>query len=436
METECITLSKKQQRRAEVLNRVLSDNITKGEAQSLLQLSRRQLNRVMSGYRANGLPSLVHGNAGKAPANKTSRGVVATVLDLAEEGGKYHGFNICHMHDLLADNEAILVGRSTLDRLLRANNIVGKTQHKKRVRRKRRERSSAEGTLLQIDGSPHDWLEGRGPRMSLVGAIDDATGKIVYGVFRPTEDLAGYLMMLRGIASKYGLPESVYHDCHTILRSPKASNLDDELAGTEPQSQFQRVLSELGVVSIAAHSPQAKGRVERLWGTLQDRLVKEMRLEGISSLEQANLFLPRFIQRYNRRFAVRPKNPQSAWVKLEARIDLAYYFAVKETRVVREDHTVSWLGKILEILPDSRPTCLAGKTINVHVTPEGELLLYHGKKRLQHRVIQPHTRPRTTPQAKAPANRAHLPDPDALARKRAWLHGRTNQAESDIMCEV
>jgi hypothetical protein len=436
MESGYITLSKKQQRRAEVLNRVLSGKITKDEAEALLELSRRQLSRVLNGYRIEGLPSLVHGNAGNVPANKTRPESVAAIVALAGDGGKYNGYNICHMHDLLADDQAITLGRSTLDRLLRENNIIGKPSPSKQVRRKRRERSSAEGMMLQIDGSLHDWLEGRGPKMTLVGAVDDATGKIVYAVLRPTEDLAGYLMMLRGIATTSGLPDSVYHDRHTILRSPKTPTIDDELAGIEPQSQFQRVLCELGITSIAAHSPQAKGRVERLWGTLQDRLVKEMRLEGIDSIEQANAFLPGYIHRYNKRFAQQPHNPHSAWVKLEPRTDLAYYFSAKESRVVRADHTVSWKGKTLEILPDSRNTCLAGKRVNVHVTPEAQLLLYDGKKRLAHRVIQPNARRQEVIPAKVAAEKTHLPDPAALARRRAWLHGKHAQAERDIMCEV
>jgi hypothetical protein len=427
MESGNITLSKKQQRRAEVLTRVLSGKVTKDEAGYLLELSRRQLNRILIGYRVEGLASLVHGNAGNVPANKTRPESVAAIVGMAGETGIYHQFNVCHMQDLLAENEAITLGRSTLDRLLRENNIIGKPSRKKQVRRKRRERSSAEGMLLQIDGSYHDWLEGRGPKMSLIGAIDDAKGEIAHLVFRPTEDLSGYLMLLRGIAKSHGLPESLYHDRHTILRSPKAPTIEDELAGIEPQSQFQRVLGELGIASIAAHSPQAKGRVERLWKTLQDRLVKEMRLAGINSFEQANAFLPGFIRRYNKRFGKEPQNPQNAWVKLEPRTDLAYYFSSKESRVVKADHTVRWVGTTLEILPDSRNTCLAGKTINVHITPEAELFLYHGKNRLKHRVIQPLAQPKATKEARATVKNARPANPDSLARRRAWLHGKRRE---------
>lgn len=433
METECITLSEKHQRRAQVLNRVLAGSVTKTDAERVLQLSRRQLNRILGCYEAEGPRSLLHGNAGKTPVNKTSPESIARVLDLAGDDGKYHDFNVCHMQEMLADNESIVIGRSTLDRLLRKNNLIGKKQSKKQVRRKRRERSSAAGMMLQIDGSLHDWLEGRGPKMALVGAIDDAVGDIVYATFRPTEDLDGYLLMMRSIVRKRGLPESIYHDRHTILQSPKKPTVDEELAGIDPQSQFQRVLKELGIASIAAHSPQAKGRVERLWGTLQDRLVKEMRLAGICSKEQANAFLPGFIRRYNNRFSHKPRDPESAWVKLEPGTDLAYYFCVKESRVVRQDHTISWLGKTLEILPGSRPTCLAGRTVSVHITPEHELFLYYGKKRLQYQVIQPETRPKPAQQAKPQTTQPKPADPTALARKRAWLYGKREQADSDIV---
>jgi hypothetical protein len=436
MERESITLSKKQQRRAEVLNRVLSGKITKDEAGCLLGLSGRQLNRVLNSYRVKGLPSLVHGNAGKVPANKTSPEWMSAIMALAGDEGKYQGFNSCLMHDLLADDDAITIGRSTLDRLLRQNNIIGTSPRKMQVRRKRRERSSAEGMMLQIDGSLHDWLEGRAPKMTLIGAVDDATGKFIHGVFRPTEDLNGYLTMLRGIAKTRGLPESLYHDRHTILHSPKTPTIDEELAGIQPQSQFQRVLRELGITSITAHSPQAKGRIENLWGTLQDRLVKEMRLHEISSIEQANAFLPGFIRRYNKRFAKEPRNPQSAWVKLEPKTDLAYHFSAKESRVVRADHTISWLGKTLEILPDPHRTCLAGKTINVHITPEAELFLYDGKRRLSYRVIQPQASLKIAQKPAQALLHKRPPNPASLARRRAWLHGNNHPDNRATICEV
>jgi len=239
--------------------------------------------------------------------------------------------------------------------------------------------------MLQIDASPHDWLEGRGPSLCLLGAIDDATSRIVHLRFWPTECLAGYFYLARQIAldARYGLPETFYHDKHTILRSPKAPSIEDELAGREPMSQFQHVLAQLGVEGIPAQTPQAKGRVERMWQTLQDRLIKEMRLAGIQNLEQANTFLPDFIRRYNAEFGVEAAEPEPAWVPVDQDgFDLAYYFAARDERSVRSDHTLCWLGTTLQIQRSKMDPNLAGKRVSVHVTPEGELYLYLGRQRL------------------------------------------------------
>lgn len=416
-------LREKDQRRAEVLRRLCAGGVTKSQAEMLLGLGRRQVDRLLGEYREQGVRSVVHGNRGRVPVNKTDEDVVRTVVSLVGKDGKYEGFNVCHTCDLLAENEEVRIGRSTLDRLLREAKIIKSGSKSRKTRRKRRERASAEGAMLQIDGSPHNWLEGRGPRMSLVGAVDDATGKIVYGVFRPTEDLVGYLMMLRNIAKSQGLPDSLYHDRHTILRSPKPATIEDELAGFEPMSQFQRVLSELGIASIPSGSPQAKGRVERLWGVLQDRLVKEMRLDGISTIEDANAFLPGFIRKYNRRFAVRASEPESAWVKMEPRTDLAYYFCVKESRVVRSDHTISWYGRILQILPGSRDRCLVGAPVHVHVTPEDEVFIYDGKRRLDYRIV-PLVQRQLSSRASTSA-KTKEPDANARAKRRAWLFAQS-----------
>jgi len=258
-----------------------------------------------------------------------------------------------------------------------------------------------------------------------MGAVDDATGKMVYGNFRPTEDQAGYLMMLRSIALNYGLPEIVYHDRHTILRSPKTATLDDELAGKLPESQVQRVMRELGIEAIPAHSPQAKGRVERVWGTLQDRLVREMRLAGVCNIDEANAFLEQYLPRYNTRFGREPANPESAWVSLEPDTDIAFYFSTSETRSVKADNTIAWFGKHLQLLLPATHRRLESKKIDVHVTPEGEIYLYDGRTRLQYKpaASRPHQQPQTTKAAPV-----KMPDAGAAARKRAWLYGKQPNA--------
>jgi hypothetical protein len=180
---------------------------------------------------------------------------------------------------------------------------------------------------------------------------------------------------------------SYYHDKHTILRSPKKSTIEDDRAGLMPMSHVQRVLYDLDITSIAAHSPQAKGRIERLWKTFQDRLVKEMRLEGISSIEQANAFLPDFIKRYNAQFAREAASLTPAWRPLEADCDLDYFFSMQDSRTVKADHTISINGKILQIRAKSRSRSLVSQIVTARVNPENQLRLYDGKRRLEYTEI-------------------------------------------------
>jgi hypothetical protein len=420
-----LTLSTRQQRRAEVLTRLSAGQLSTRDAAQLLGVTPRQVQRLRRRFSAHGLPSVVHGNAGRAPVNRTDPAVVERLAVLCGAGGKYHDFNVSHLSDLLARDEEIRLPRSTLSRLLRVAGVRAPRLPRAEVKRMRRERKGAEGMMLQIDATPFDWLEGRGPRMALAAAVDDATSKIIYGSFRPTEDQAGYLLMLRALAERHGLPEALYHDRHTILRSPKEPTLEDELAGRRPASQFQRVAAALGIASIAALSPQAKGRVERLWRTLQDRLTKELRLAGIGTLAAANLFLPSFIASYNARFAQPARETQSAWRALGEGADLHYHFSTCEERQVRRDHTIAWLGRTLQLVPGKDEPSLSAQTVEVRVSPEGEVAVYHEGRRLTHREATPQA-PVST--AEAQRRRAPLPsrapDAQAEARRRGWLYGK------------
>jgi transposase len=418
-----ITLNPEQQREAEILTRLEAEALDVATAAELLGVSTRQVRRLRARFRQEGMAAVVHGNCGRPPANRTAPDVQAQILGLAGPEGKYHDLNVCHMQELLAHVEQIVIGRSTLDRLLRDAGLRHAVAAVPIVHRRRRVRRAAEGMLLQIDGSPFDWLEGRGPQASLIGAIDDASGQVLFLLFRPTEDQVGYILLLRSIAHAYGLPMSIYHDRHTILRSPKQPTLDDELAGQPPMSQVQRMMAELGIESITAHSPQAKGRIERLWGTLQDRLTKELRLAGVTTLEAANAFLPGFITRYNARFATSPRDPESAWVPLPADFDNAYFFAVRETRKVRADHCIRFAGQWLQLLPEPTHPSLVDQTVTVHVVPEGDRYVYYGRQRLAYRPLAaaPAVRPAPT---KEPAWSKLPPAANAKAKQRAWLYGQ------------
>ena len=421
-----ITLSDKQQRRAEILGRASSGEISMHQASALLHVSERQVRRMLQRWRIEGLASVVHGNTGRTPANKTAAAIREELAVLAGPDGAYHDFNTCHLQELLSERNAIRIGRSTLDRLLNQAGVRKRKRCRPRRCFQRRERVAREGEMLITDASLHDWLEGRDAchrKACLLGSVDDATGEIKHLRFWPTECQAGYITMAREVTINSGIPMSFYHDRHTILTSPKEQTIDDELAGREPMSQFQAILSQLGAEGIKAMTPQAKGRIERMWQTLQDRLIKEMRLDAINTLQEANDYLPAFIQRYNARFGIPARNPEPAWVTA-TELDLPYYFAAKKERTVRADHTLSWFGRTFLIKRRRGERSLAGDKVQVHTTPEGEVLLYQGTTLLPYESAEDKPKPTRVAGSKPPPPTQKLPyNPAPNQRKRLWLHG-------------
>lgn len=383
-----ITLTDQQQREVRILERLEAGSLDAASAAKALGISARQLRRKRARFRAQGMATVVHGNQGRRPVNRMDEATRARIVALAGAGGRYAGVNVSHMQELLAREEQIVVGRSTLDRLLKTAGVRTRQTKAKAVHRHRRQRKGAAGMLVQIDGSPYHWLGAAQPMATLIGAIDDATGEILYLHLRPTEDQLGYLLLLRTLARTHGRPMAIYHDRHTILRSPKNPTLEEELAGELPMSQIQRMMHELGIESIPAYSPQAKGRIERLWGTLQDRLTTELRLAGAATLDQANACLASFLEQFNARFAVQPLDPEPAWRPLPKRFDDGCVFAIREERKVSHDHCVRFGGRTLQLAPSPKRASLAGKTIHVHVTPEGETLLYAGSERLAYTMLE------------------------------------------------
>jgi transposase len=420
-----ITLNEKQRRRCEIITRLIANKMSSSEASELLGVTERQVRRIRRRYEADGLETVVHGNQGRPSPRGTKPAVIEQLRELAGPTGRYHDFNVSHLAELLARDEGLQLPRSTLSRLLIAHHIRQPRLTRTTVKRMQRERKSAEGMMLQTDASPHDWLEGRAPKMDLLGAIDDATGKVVYAHFRPSEDQIGYLLMLRTVALTHGLPHILYHDRHTILRSPKQATIEDELAGRRPQSQIQRIIEQLGITSIPALSPQAKGRIERLWQTFQDRLIKEMRLAGIATLEKANLFLESFIPAYNQRFSKTPRDPQCAWRALPPRLDVDRLFSTAVERKVKADHTISYRGLVLQILRAKEQPCLVACKVMVHCTPETTLHLYHKETKLEYRLLdqRPTTPLLTAAKVVAPAKATKPPDPNARRRRNAYLFG-------------
>lgn len=306
---EQITLNRKEQTRGQVLTIVLEGRCTTKEAAGLLRVSERQLLRLKKGFREEGPAALAHGNRGRRPAHAIQEGLRQEVLQLATS--VYAGYNHSHLHEELEDKHRITLSRRSISRILTAAGLRSPRKRRARRHRARRQPMPRVGMLLQVDGSRHDWLEDRGPQLVLIGAVEDATGELVHALFREQEDAAGYLTLLRETVRKRGLPLSWYSDRHGIFQrnGKEPWTLAEELAGRREPTQVARALEELGINLILAHSPQAKGRVERCWGTLQDRLVKELRQAGACTLEEANRILKVYLPRFRKRFAHKPPDP-------------------------------------------------------------------------------------------------------------------------------
>jgi hypothetical protein len=235
--------------------------------------------------------------------------------------------------------------------------------------------------LLQIDGSPHAWLEERGPSFTLIGAIDDATGTVPYAFFQEHEDNRGYFRLLQGIVERHGIPLALYHDRHTIFEVPKneLESIEEQLEGEKKLTQFGRLLDELGIISISANSPQAKGRVERLWKTFQDRLVSELRLARAKTMEEANKVLVDYLPLFNRDFQVTPLVPDSAYRKTGRGFIPDKYFCNKYKRVVGGDNVIKFNGKRIQIVSLNERASFAHAHVEVHETLDDSLVVcYQG----------------------------------------------------------
>ena len=259
-------MNKKEQKRLMVLNKLERRELYLAEAAQLLSLSVRHVERLRASYSQRGAKALAHGNRGRKPVHAVGDDIRHKIVDLMQ--GKYAGFNHQHYTEMLAGREGISISRSTVRRILSGMGIYSPRKRRSPKHRKRRERYSQEGMLLQIDGSPHHWLGEREPEFSLIGAVDDATGKVPHALFREQEDAQGYVLLLKNIVETHGVPLALYHDRHGIFERSTADkeSIEEQLEGKRRPTQFGRVMEELGINSISAMSPEAKGRIERLWG--------------------------------------------------------------------------------------------------------------------------------------------------------------------------
>lgn len=384
-----VTLNSKEQHRLGVLNRVIGGQLTAMEAACLLNLSERQTRRLLAAYRQEGAAALAHGNRGRTPANALPEALRQRVIGLAR--GTYAGINHQHLCELLAEREAIAISRPSLRRILLGAGLPSHRKRRAPKHRRRRERYPQEGMLLQLDASRHRWLGEDGPWLSLLAAIDDATGKVVGALFRDQEDAQGYFLLLQAVVKTYGRPLALYHDAHAVFcrNDHQPLNLHEQLAGAKEPTQFGRLLAELGIASITAHSPQAKGRVERLFGTCQERLVVELRLAGARTTQEANRVLAHFLGRFNRRFAVPPTTAGGAYLPLPEGLRLREVFCFKYWRSVGLDNTVR-LGQVrLQLEPGPGRRSYARAKVQVHERLDGSLAVYHEGRLLVSKAAPP-----------------------------------------------
>jgi transposase len=313
METwEALTMSRKEVVRPGLLKALGAGQLTNRQVAIALRLSIRQVQRLKGRFRAGGAAALVHRTRGRRSRRRLAPAVRQQVAELMRS--VYDGLNDRHLTEKLQEVEGLRLCRESVRKI---RLTLGRpTMHPRRPPRHRRRRlpEARMGSLVLLDGRPAAWLEERGPTMTLHGALDDASGEVLALHFRPTEDLHGYAVVLETVFTTRGLPVACYGDGTTILvRSDPHWSLEEELRGVQDPTHLGRVLVELGIGYIRARSPQAKGRIERLWRTLQDRLIAELRLRGITTPAAANTFLPLFIADYNRRFARPPADPTPAW---------------------------------------------------------------------------------------------------------------------------
>ena len=371
-----VTLSHKELQRVRVIEKVADGRLSVSEAAGLLECSSRQVQRLKRNYQPDSADWVQHRNRGRIMPWRLDPALRQRVVELAK--GKYAGFNDSHLHQKLVECEGLHLSRESVRRILRGAKLRSPQKRRPHQYRSRRLRRTRRGTMLLTDASRHDWLEARGPRLTLIGFQDDATGEIMAAHFQlEPENAVGYLRCFEQLVTTHGIPFSVYRHRHGIFqRNDPHWTLEEELLGQQFPTQVGRAFAELGVQQIAAHSPQAKGRIERLWRTLQDRLLAELRLASACSLNDANRVLAAFCADHNRRYAVPALESGSDFRPLPRGFDLARCLCFRYPRRVAPDHTIRYRGHILPLPPAPKPRAYAGTTVELSHQLDGILRVY------------------------------------------------------------
>lgn len=385
-----LTLSQEQLKTFKVINSFIDKSISREHAAELLSLSPRQITRLKKGVLESGAEFLIHKNTGRKPAHAVSDETKKKVLDLYSKP-EFNKANFLHFKDILLEDYKIALSYTSLYSILKNAEIESPKKKKNRNRTHRRKRKVHPGELIQIDATPYEWFDDN-IKYALHGAMDDATGDIVGLYMTQNECLFGYLEMMRQCCLDFGVPQSIYSDRHTIFRSPKTGKLTvEELIRGETVNltQFGRSMHELGTDIIYAKTPQAKGRIERLWDTLQSRLPVEFKRRGIKTLSEANEFLKTYRFKYNEKFSVKAEG-DSIFVPLKNEICIDEILCVKHKRKTDNAGVFSFKNRCFQILDAGFPIISARREIEVLINPRfGIRVLYKGNSYSTIRYLKP-----------------------------------------------
>jgi len=346
MRKDIIAMSRKELNRLPILHKVMDNRLTQIEAAEMLELSTRQIRRIIRKIGNEGDEAIIHGNRGNPSPGKTSQSIEKNIVSLLKK--KYYDFGPTFAAEKLFELEKIKISKEKLRQIMIGYSIKYPKRKEPGTVHQWRERKQHTGEMIQMDGSNHDWLEGRGPKMVLMGYIDDASSKI-FGRFYNYEGTFPAMDSFKRYISEYGLPFSFYVDRHSTYKTNRQPTIEEDLKAEFPKTQLGRLLGELGVKVIYARSPQAKGRIERAFETLQDRLTKEMRLAGISTMEQANEFLKKYLPKHNASFAVEPAKATDMHRSVSKHLNLEEIFCTKEFRSITGGYTIQWRNRIFLI---------------------------------------------------------------------------------------
>jgi transposase len=432
---ERVTLSRNELKRVKVLDRLLNGSMSNAEAAETLGVTSRQLRRLKSKYIQKGDEGLIHGNRGRKPKHSLSQEVKSQVLRLFEE--KYSDSNFCHFSELMEEHEDIKLSPSSIGRILKSAGKESKKSVKHCPKKhKRRDRRAQAGMLWQTDATPYEWLGKEFGRFALHAAIDDATGIVAGAVFTQNECAEGYSLVMKEGIMRYGVPMGLYTDKHTIFRSPKEKQtVDEELDGVQiPLSNFGKAMVELNIQHIKANTPQAKGRIERLWGTLQDRLPVELRLLGIKSMEEANRVLPKLIERHNKKYAVRPAEEKSAYAPLGEGVSLEHVFTMRETRKIGTGESISYKNSIYVPDDGARSSFTAKTVVEVRESYTGEVFIWYKGRAIKLRKLERPVRQKENANKKeAEPKERRVNKPSA---EHPWRNGGIKQDSASLKTSV